>query len=80
VVYGSVYPCRGFGFIVVSSRNHVAKYFLTHKSTSLILQTIRKVLTNHTTYEMLKPVDVRKKLPIVAVGKTDKKALWKEAM
>jgi len=29
---------------------------------------------------MPKPVDVRKKLPIVAVGKTDKKALWKEAM
>ena len=29
---------------------------------------------------MPKPVDVRKKWPIVAVGKTDKKALWEEAM
>jgi len=59
----------------------VAKYFLTHKSTSLILHTaIRRFLSTTTTYEIPKHIDIRKKLPIVAVGKIDKKVLWKEAI
>jgi non-ribosomal peptide synthetase component E (peptide arylation enzyme) len=57
------------------------KYFLTHKSTSLILHTVkRRFLSTATIYEMTKHIDIRKKLPIVAVGKIDKKALWKEAI